>query len=304
MLESFMEELLWKYPDDFFPNHRFKQFKRQYTLPSGGRFDLAFHDVNQTLWVTEVKAVPLRIQVVNQVREYAIELGKLHHQGPPPISMVVAPVISPPIRAQLDYWGVDYAEIHEAKFFSVSNMHGESEPEPPTQPTQEFARGGKTMSGAVGSQGQVQAAFLARVRNSYIQNNADQPPPSKETASFLLGRSDLRDIHIKWAFAYGRYRAEIQIYRKLPGGGLDTEFNARLFDELSLKKSEIEAAFGQRLRWNRDLGGGCGVVLDYQGGVSPELLEDPVRSAELVRWSTSQMRKLLDVVIPFIKALL
>ena len=38
-------------------------------------------------------------------------------------------------------------------------------------------------------------------------------------------------------------------------GGLDEEYNHRIFNKLKLNSSQIEAAFGQKLRWKADLGG-------------------------------------------------
>ena len=161
-----MEMLLWKYPGDFFPNRGFQQFQKQYTLPSGVRFDLAFHDANHTLWVMEIKAVPLKIEVVNQVHGYAMELQKLHDQGPPPISMVISPSISPPVRAQLDYWGVAYEEIHEGAFRAVATKHGETLPDTVPHESAPPPKLKGLSVGPTGSKTETQAAFLRRLREA------------------------------------------------------------------------------------------------------------------------------------------
>jgi len=125
--ESYMEDLIWRYPDDFFPARSFKQEKRQYTLPSGGRFDLSFRNAHGQLWLIELKAIPLKIEVVNQVHGYAKELVDAF-PGDPPVPMVIAPHIAPAIRLHLDHWGIEYEEIHEATFRRIGEKHGEIEP--------------------------------------------------------------------------------------------------------------------------------------------------------------------------------
>ena len=46
------------------------------------------------------------------------------------------------------------------------------------------------------------------------------------------------------------------------------------------------------------------MVLDYDGIINQQVLEDPVKSGELLSWSTSQMTRLQDSVFPFLKPLL
>src|ERR1700674_5238772 len=95
MLESVMEDLLWRFPDDFFVRrgHKFTQVERQFTLPDRGRLDIWFRDAGERLWVIEVKAIPLRIGVADQVYRYA---QQLRESRPNEIlfAAVVAPVIN------------------------------------------------------------------------------------------------------------------------------------------------------------------------------------------------------------------
>lgn len=124
MLESLMEDLLWRYPADFFPRYGFKPIARQFTLSDGGRLDISFRDSTDRLWVVEVKAVPIRTEVADQVYRYARRLREAHPQDPP-IPAVVAPVINATVRDHFDRWGIEYFEIGEAVFRRVANERGE-----------------------------------------------------------------------------------------------------------------------------------------------------------------------------------
>jgi hypothetical protein len=129
MLESFMEDLLWKYPDDFFPGKGFKQADRQFTLPGAGRGDISFRDSTERLWVIEVKAVPIRTEVADQVYRYA-EALRVAHPELALIPAVVAPVINATVRGHFDRWGVEHFEISEATFRRVAAEQGmAAEPE-------------------------------------------------------------------------------------------------------------------------------------------------------------------------------
>lgn len=123
MLESFMEDLLWEYPDDFFPRHGFKKESRQFTLSGAGRFDISFRDASKRLWVIEVKAVPIRLEVADQVYRYAQQLKEAHPDDAP-IPAVVAPVINATVRDHFDRWGIEHFEISEATFRRVAGERG------------------------------------------------------------------------------------------------------------------------------------------------------------------------------------
>ena len=130
MLESFMEDLLWKYPADFFPRHGFKQAARQFSLSEAGRLDISFRDATERLWVVEVKAIAISTEVADQVHRYAQKLREDHPQDPP-IPAVVAPVINATVRDHFDRWAVEHFEIPEATFRLLAAEHGEAEPQPP-----------------------------------------------------------------------------------------------------------------------------------------------------------------------------
>jgi len=136
MLESFMEDLLWRFPDDFFPRLGFKQATRQFTLSDGGRLDISFRDATERLWVIEVKAVAIRTEVADQVYRYAQQLRAAQPHDMP-IPAVVAPVINATVRDHFDRWGIEHFEISEATFRRVANERGiaiEREPAPATGP--------------------------------------------------------------------------------------------------------------------------------------------------------------------------
>lgn len=123
MLESFMEDLLWRFPDDFFPRHGFKQATRQFTLSDGGRLDISFRDASQRLWVIEVKAVAIRTDAADQVIRY-VEALRAAQPHDAPIPAVVAPLINATVRSHFDRWGIEYFEISEATFRRVANERG------------------------------------------------------------------------------------------------------------------------------------------------------------------------------------
>ena len=136
-----MEDLLWRYPDDFFPGRGFKPVARQFTLSGAGRLDISFRDNLERLWVVEVKAVPVRTEVADQVYRYSQALRDAHpHDRPFPA--VVAPVINATVREHFDRWGIEYYEISEAMFRRVATERGvEMESTEPTTTTAAMAEG-------------------------------------------------------------------------------------------------------------------------------------------------------------------
>jgi hypothetical protein len=123
MLESFMEDLLWEYPDEFWPGRGFKKERRQHSLSEAGRLDISFRDSHERLWVIEVKAVPVRIEIADQVHRYADKLRELNPHDRP-IAAVVGPVIGASVRDSLNNWGVEWFEFSEAMFRRVANEKG------------------------------------------------------------------------------------------------------------------------------------------------------------------------------------
>src|SRR5207245_2802311 len=96
---------------------------RQFTLSDAGRLDISFRDSSERLWVIEVKAVPIRTEVADQVYRYARKLRETHPQDPP-IPAVVAPVINSTVRDHFDRWGIEYFEISKAVFRRVAEERG------------------------------------------------------------------------------------------------------------------------------------------------------------------------------------
>ena len=125
MLESFMEDLLWKFPDDFFVRRgqKFTRADRQFTLSDGGRLDISFRDASNRLWVVDVKAVPLRIGVADQVYRYAQQL-KETRPNEILFPAVVAPIINSVVEEQLIRWGIEPFQISEAEFLRVADARG------------------------------------------------------------------------------------------------------------------------------------------------------------------------------------
>ena len=120
-----MEDLLWRYPDDFFVKrgHKFTPAAKQFTLSDGGRLDISFRDASERLWVVEVKAAPLRIGVADQVYGY---WQRLKESRPNEILFpaVVAPVINSIVEEQLIRWGIESFQISEAEFRRVADERG------------------------------------------------------------------------------------------------------------------------------------------------------------------------------------
>lgn len=149
MLEGFMEDLLWRFPDESFAKrgHTFTPAVRQFTLPDRGRLDIAFRDASERLWVLEVKAGRLPWGVIDQVHRYAQQLKQAH-----PKEIVVLAVVSPMITAsqaqQLLYWDIESFQIAEIEFLHVAEANGiPIEPAPDIVITQ---NGGRITGAPVG----------------------------------------------------------------------------------------------------------------------------------------------------------
>ena len=211
MLEKDMEDLLWRYPDDFFPGRGFKPVERQFTLSGAGRLDISFRDNLERLWVIEVKAVAVRTEVADQVYRYAQSLREAHpHDRPFPA--VVAPVINATVREHFDRWGIEYYEITEAMFRRVATERGvEIEPtelradagppdrapvpRPPKEGTMEYALGAlpKDYTGAA---------------ERFTERNPDRPWPVHYVAdqqTICDGRST-QTLTQNQVRAHGRWR--------------------------------------------------------------------------------------------------
>lgn len=123
-----MEELLARFPEDFFPGRGFVLEGRQRTLPSGGRLDITFRDPRGRLWVFEVKADAVQPTVADQLIGYFEDLRK-REPDTLIIPAVVAPLINHTVCQMFDRAGIDHFEIHEAEFRRVAQEKGIAVPD-------------------------------------------------------------------------------------------------------------------------------------------------------------------------------
>jgi len=122
MLERDMEEMIARFPEDFFPGHGFVLTGRQQVFPGIGRFDLMFVDRFQTKVLMELKAVPAKYENATQLATYK---DALEARGETAILMwLVAPSVPNSVREFLDRIGIEYTEIHEAQFRRVAERRG------------------------------------------------------------------------------------------------------------------------------------------------------------------------------------
>lgn len=134
MLERDMEELIARYPEEFFPHKGFKLRGRQQSFQGVGRFDLLFDDSFGTMILMELKARQLKYEDATQVAKYK---DALERAGCGRILMwLVAPRIPKSVRDFLDDVGMEYSEIHTTHFENVATEHkfslssSETEPRP------------------------------------------------------------------------------------------------------------------------------------------------------------------------------
>jgi hypothetical protein len=121
MLERDMEDLIARFPDDFFPGRRFELKGRQQSFAGVGRFDLLFEDRFQTKILMELKAGPAKYEAADQLARYKDEL---RNRGESNVLMwLVAPQVPHSIREFLDRAGIEYSEIHVAEFQRVADRH-------------------------------------------------------------------------------------------------------------------------------------------------------------------------------------
>jgi Endonuclease NucS len=120
MLEREMEDLIAANPDHFFPRLGFVLKGRQQSFRGVGRFDLLFVDRHGMTILMELKAVPARYEVIDQVARYR---DALVAQGSTNILMwIVAPTIPPGMKDFLSHLGIEYTEIHEAEFGRAATL--------------------------------------------------------------------------------------------------------------------------------------------------------------------------------------
>ena len=114
MLEREMEDLIAANPEDFFPRFGFVLKGRQQSFQGVGRFDLLFVDRNGMHVLMELKAVPAKYEVIDQLGRYRDALAE---RGMKNIVMwIVAPVIPRGLQDFLAHLGIEFTEIREAEF--------------------------------------------------------------------------------------------------------------------------------------------------------------------------------------------
>lgn len=122
MLEKQMEELIAKFPEDFFPRKKLVLKGRQKSFAGVGRFDLLFEDEFLTQILMELKAVQARYEDATQLAKYK---DVMEGQGEKNLLMwLVAPRIPKAVCEFLDRIGIEYSEIHEAEYRQVAARRG------------------------------------------------------------------------------------------------------------------------------------------------------------------------------------
>lgn len=122
MLEREMEDLIANYPDHFFPRHDFVLKGRQQSFRGVGRFDLLFTDRYGMDVLMELKSVPAKYDVIDQIARYRdalVDLGSTRI-----IMWLVAPTIPRSMCEFLSHLGIEYTEIHPSEFSRVANITG------------------------------------------------------------------------------------------------------------------------------------------------------------------------------------
>jgi Endonuclease NucS len=124
MIERDMEDLIAKYPSDFFPRHQLTLKGRQESFAGIGRFDLLFEDEFQSAILMELKARTAKYEDATQVARYRDELKRQGHKNV--IMWVVAIQVPPSVKEFLADKGIEYTEIHLSEFRRVAEKHNHS----------------------------------------------------------------------------------------------------------------------------------------------------------------------------------
>lgn len=122
MIEKDMEDLIAKFPNDFFPRKKLILKERQGTFAGVGRFDLLFEDEFGSNILMELKARPAKYKDATQIAKYKEALEKTDSNNI--IMWLVAPQIPSSVREFLDRIGIEYSEIHEAEYRNVAKKRG------------------------------------------------------------------------------------------------------------------------------------------------------------------------------------
>lgn len=301
MLESFMEELLWKYPRDFFPpRYEFKPAARQFTLSDGGRPDISFRDANDRLWVVEVKATAIRTEVADQIYRYVRNLKEAHPHDAI-IPAVVAPVINSTVREVFDRWGIEHFEISEATFRRVATERGiEVDPQEPSVDASASGVARATRHPAT-EKGAAYAEFWGRLltsfRESYPGETNVKSPQRSNIQGMSIGRSGFETY---WVFKDdGRFCVQLSIDSR---GARAAEVNKAYFQQLRQSRSEIEKQMGHALEWDESESRDVRRIYSYYP--KPATIFDDNEALEgLERWAVEEMKRFRDVFRPRIRGL-
>jgi hypothetical protein len=137
MTEREMEDLIAAHSEEFFPRKLLVLKGRQGTFPGIGRFDLLFEDQFKNNLLMELKAVPAKLDVAEQLVKYK---QALEDKGQKNVIMwLVAPMVPKHVADFLDRFGVEHTEIHEAEFRQIASRHNYSFASESTPPRTETA---------------------------------------------------------------------------------------------------------------------------------------------------------------------
>jgi hypothetical protein len=121
MIERDMEELIARFPNDFFPRQQLQLKGRQESLAGVGRFDLVFSDKWGSTILMELKARSLKYEDATQVATYRDELKRNGHKNI--VMWLVAVHVPRSVREFLDSLGIEHTEIHVAEFRGIAERH-------------------------------------------------------------------------------------------------------------------------------------------------------------------------------------
>lgn len=124
MLEREMEDLIAENPEYFFPRFGFVLRGRQQSFQGVGRFDLLFTDRNEMHVLMELKAIPAKYEVIDQLGRYRDALAERGIRNV--IMWIVAPVIPRGLQEFLAHLGIEFTEIREAEFRNFAETIGYS----------------------------------------------------------------------------------------------------------------------------------------------------------------------------------
>ncbi|MGC2830051.1 MAG: hypothetical protein WB994_10460 [Candidatus Acidiferrum sp.] len=136
MTEREMEDLMAAHVGEFFPRRLFILKGRQGVFAGIGRFDPLFEDQFENNILMELKAVPAKLDVAEQLVKYKQALADKGEKNV--IMWLVAPIVPKHIADFLDRFGVEHTEIHEAEFRQIASRHNYSFPSESVPPKTNF----------------------------------------------------------------------------------------------------------------------------------------------------------------------